>query len=64
MDMVIVNNFSLDFFKNINYIIHMEDEQDIRTKKLLDMVCEGINIPSDQEENETLELQEENFNSI
>ena len=42
----------------------MEDEQDIQTKRLLDMVCEGINTPSDQEENETLELQEENFSSI
>ena len=41
----------------------MEDN-DIQTTKLLDMVCEGVNTPTDQEENETLELQEDNFESV
>jgi len=54
---------SLDFFNLLGYIIAMEDN-DIQTTKLLDMVCEGVNTPTDQEENETLELQEDNFESV
>ena len=53
----------LDFFKFKCYIIAMEDN-DIQTAKLLDLICEGINAPTDQEEYEALELQEENFTSI
>lgn len=53
----------LDFFNLLGYIIAMEDN-DIQTTKLLDMVCEGVNTPTDQEENETLELQEDNFESV
>jgi len=35
-----------------------ENEQDEQTKKLLDAVCEGVELPSEDEENETLEWQE------
>ena len=40
------------------------NEQDAQTKRLLDAVCEGISLQSDKEENETLELQEDDFESV
>jgi hypothetical protein len=35
-----------------------ENEQDEQTKKLLDAICENVIVPSEDEEQETLDWQE------
>tara|TARA_Y100000310_G_C20020375_1_gene507100 strand:+ start:114 stop:281 length:168 start_codon:yes stop_codon:yes gene_type:complete len=54
-----VNNFALDFFKNLGYItLNMNEEIDYLTKKLLDEICAGVEIPSDEETEEAVEMQQ------
>jgi hypothetical protein len=40
------------------YIVPMNNNDDEQTQRLLDAICEGINLPSEEEEQTTAELQD------
>lgn len=48
----------LGMFDEIVDIWNEEEIEEARTRKLLDKICEGVEIPSDEEVEETLDWQD------
>ena len=45
-------------FDEIEDMFSDQEAEDLRMRKLLDMVCEGVEVPSDAEVEETLDWQD------
>ena len=45
-------------FDKIEDIFNDEEADELRMRKLLDKVCEGVEVPSDEEVEETLDWQD------
>jgi len=48
----------LSMFDEIVDIWNDEEADELRTRKLLDKICEGVEVPSDEEVEETLDWQD------